>query len=196
MKRLICMLLLVLLSGTTELTTDDCSAPQCPSLSDVSISFSVSVQGKAQTAVNVTASKTGTIIVGIRLEQKSGFLWRKVPGGEWSDTVKNTRYAAVTHDLTVTKEGKYRAVVTVSIPETKENYEKTVEAVYSKTNFPPGDVDRNGLVTASDARLILRCSARLQSLDAEQKKLADVNSDGRVTAADARLALRIAAKLN
>lgn len=195
MKRLICVLLMVLLSGTTELTTDDCTAPQCPSLSNVSVSFSVSAGGKAQTAVTVTAAKRDTITVDVRLERKIGLLWVKVPGGEWTDTAKNTRYAAVTHDLTVAKEGKYRTVVTVSVQGTGESYERIAEAVYSKTSYQSGDVDRSGLVTASDARLILRFSAQLQSFDAEQKKLADVDGDGNVTASDARRALRIAAKL-
>lgn len=195
MKRLICVLLMVLLSGTTELTTNECAEPGCPSLSNVSVVFSVSGQGKAQTAVTVTASERDTITIGIRVERKSGLLWLKVSGGEWSDTAKNTRYAAVTHDLTVAKEGKYRAVVTVSVQGTGESYERIAEAVYSKTSYQPGDVDRSGLVTASDARLILRFSAQLQSFDAEQKKLADIDGDGNVTASDARRTLRIAAKL-
>lgn len=195
MKRLICMLLLVLLSGTTELPAQENAEPQCPSLSNVSVTFSVSMQGKAQATVTATAAERKTIHVSIRLERKSGLLWLKVSGGEWSDTAKNTCYAAVTHDLTVTKEGTYRVVVTVSVPETGESYQKIVEAVYSKTNYPSGDVDRSGFVTASDARLILRYCAQLQSLDSEQKRIADINSDGNVTAADARLVLRIAAKL-
>lgn len=195
MKRLICVLLMVLLSGTTELTTNECAELGCSSLSNVSVVFSVSRQGKAQTAVTVTASERDTITIGIRVERKSGLLWLKVSGGEWSDTAKNTRYAAVTHDLTVAKEGKYRTVVTVSVQGTGESYERSAEAVYSKTSYQSGDVDRSGLVTASDARLILRFSAQLQSFDAEQKKLADVDGDGNVTASDARRALRIAAKL-
>lgn len=195
MKRFICILLIVLFPGLDEWFGISAS-DGFVSLSNVSVSFSVSAEGKAQTAVTVTAAKRDTITIDVRLERKIGLLWVKVSGGEWSDTAKNTRYAAVTHDLTVTKEGIYRAVVTVSAQEIGESHQKTVEAVYSKLNFSPGDVDRNGLVTASDARLILRYSALLQSFDAEQKNLADINSDGRITAADARLALRIAAKLN
>ncbi len=56
-----------------------------------------------------------------------------------------------------------------------------------------GDVDGNGKVTSADARLILRYSARLESMSDE--KVADIDRNGRVNSADARLALRISAKL-
>lgn len=59
-----------------------------------------------------------------------------------------------------------------------------------------GDVDGNGRIEASDARLALRYSAKLQTLTAEQQKRADIEGDGRVTASDARLILRKAAKLD
>lgn len=62
--------------------------------------------------------------------------------------------------------------------------------------FDLGDVDGDGRVTASDARLILRRAARLVTFTPEQDWLADVDGDGRVTAADARLVLRVAAKLD
>lgn len=58
-----------------------------------------------------------------------------------------------------------------------------------------GDINKNGKVEASDARLILRASASLVTLNAEQKLIADCNTDGKISAADARKALRAAAKL-
>lgn len=54
-----------------------------------------------------------------------------------------------------------------------------------------GDVDGDGKVTASDARLILRASVGLETLDLER---ADVDGDGKITSADAREALRTAVK--
>lgn len=54
-----------------------------------------------------------------------------------------------------------------------------------------GDVDGDGKVTASDARLILRASVGLENLDLER---ADVDGDGKITSADAREALRTAVK--
>ena len=58
-----------------------------------------------------------------------------------------------------------------------------------------GDVDLDGKVTAKDARLALRVSAKLETLTATQLRLADLNSDGIVTAAEARKILRVSAKL-
>ena len=59
----------------------------------------------------------------------------------------------------------------------------------------PGDVNGSGSVTASDARLALRASASLETLDSAQIACADVNGDGNVTANDARQILRYSAKL-
>lgn len=58
-----------------------------------------------------------------------------------------------------------------------------------------GDVDKNGVVAAKDARLVLRHSAKLENLDESGCALADVNSDSSITAADARKILRCAAKI-
>ena len=58
-----------------------------------------------------------------------------------------------------------------------------------------GDLDKDGKVTASDARVALRISAQLVNGTKYQKTAADMNSDGKVTAVDARKILRIAAQL-
>lgn len=58
-----------------------------------------------------------------------------------------------------------------------------------------GDVNADGSVTATDARLVLRASAKLEELTEAQQSSADVNSDGNITSADARTILRISAKL-
>ncbi len=61
-----------------------------------------------------------------------------------------------------------------------------------------GDVDRNGDVTAADARLALRAAVGLEKdikAGTEAFAAADVDGDGVVTAADARTILRIAVKL-
>lgn len=57
------------------------------------------------------------------------------------------------------------------------------------------DVNGDGKVTAADARLALRTSAGLNSLEGVYFVAADCNSDGKITAADARKILRIAAGL-
>lgn len=67
--------------------------------------------------------------------------------------------------------------------------------IYNNNGIHLGDVDNNGKIDASDARLILRYTARLETLTEAQILSSDINSDGRVTAADARLLLRYAAGL-
>ena len=58
-----------------------------------------------------------------------------------------------------------------------------------------GDINNDGKITAADARLLLRHTAKLESLDSETLKYSDANKDGRISAADARLLLRVSAKL-
>lgn len=61
-----------------------------------------------------------------------------------------------------------------------------------------GDVDCDGLVTASDARLALRASVRLENFptDSVQYKASNVSSEDPVSAGDARSILRVSVKLD
>lgn len=58
-----------------------------------------------------------------------------------------------------------------------------------------GDVDFDGSVTVSDARIVLRCAVGLEMLSTEGSKLADFDGDGTVSVADARSILRVAVGL-
>ena len=58
-----------------------------------------------------------------------------------------------------------------------------------------GDVDGDGRVTARDARLTLRCSARLETFTEAQLAAARVTGGDTVTARDARRILRVSARL-
>ena len=60
-----------------------------------------------------------------------------------------------------------------------------------------GDANLDGQITAADARIILRISAKLDNLEDKNitVEVIDVNFDGTVTASDARTVLRVAAKL-
>lgn len=58
-----------------------------------------------------------------------------------------------------------------------------------------GDVDADGSITASDARLCLRAAAKLEVLTEKQQVAADINNILGITSADARKILRAAAKL-
>ena len=59
-----------------------------------------------------------------------------------------------------------------------------------------GDINCNGDVTAADARLALRCSAKMEAFDGMKKCAADTDRNGVVNAADARKILRVAAKVD
>ncbi len=65
----------------------------------------------------------------------------------------------------------------------------------SNKNHLQGDMNGDGKITASDARTVLRYSAKIEIPDENQAKIADVNSDGRITASDARKILRVSAKI-
>lgn len=58
-----------------------------------------------------------------------------------------------------------------------------------------GDATLSGGLTAADARLALRYSARLEDMAPLARELADIDRSGKVTAADARLILRMSARL-
>lgn len=58
-----------------------------------------------------------------------------------------------------------------------------------------GDVNGDGKVNSSDARDVLRATAGLDKLSAEEKKRADINGDGKVNSSDAREILRKSAGL-
>ena len=54
-----------------------------------------------------------------------------------------------------------------------------------------GDVDSDGKITATDARIILRAGIGLEKLSDEQKTNADADYNGKITATDARKILRL-----
>ena len=58
-----------------------------------------------------------------------------------------------------------------------------------------GDANNDKKINASDARIILRISAKLAIPTQEQLLASDVTKDGKITAADARKVLRVAARL-
>lgn len=77
----------------------------------------------------------------------------------------------------------------------------TAKAIYkdaSQTTVLPGDINGDGKVTATDARIALRIATKLEKLE-DQKvtdlAAADVDGNGKITATDARKILRVATKL-
>lgn len=62
------------------------------------------------------------------------------------------------------------------------------------TTYIAGDSDNNGILTASDARVILRISVNLEACDG-RTSLLDTDYDNKITAADARYVLRASVSL-
>ena len=82
------------------------------------------------------------------------------------------------------------------------NGENYVQFSDTKVTFPKnqhisGDANGDGKITAADARIALRISAKVDSLEKYNltAEVLDVTGDGKITAADARKILRIAAKI-
>ena len=71
--------------------------------------------------------------------------------------------------------------------------EETSEA--DVVEYRLGDVNFDGRITAADARLALRFSAKLDVPTAEQFIVADVIDNDKIESSDARLILRVSAKL-
>ena len=74
--------------------------------------------------------------------------------------------------------------------------EKIIPAL-PEVNITPGDVNGDGEITASDARIALRISAGLETIESANAVLevVDINNDGEITASDARTILRKSAGL-
>lgn len=64
------------------------------------------------------------------------------------------------------------------------------------TEYSLGDVNNDGKITAADARIVLRVSAKLETLNSDAEQYADIDSNGKITAADAKIVLRISAQLD
>jgi uncharacterized repeat protein (TIGR02543 family) len=65
-----------------------------------------------------------------------------------------------------------------------------VDGKVTVINITYGDINDDGVITASDATLVLRYIVGLNTFDDNQKLAADVNNDGQITASDATIILR------
>lgn len=83
---------------------------------------------------------------------------------------------------------KTAEVASVSVTEEDSSADEEV-------TYRLGDVNFDGRITAADARLALRFSAKLETPTAEQFIVANVIVNEKIEASDARLILRVSAKL-
>ena len=86
---------------------------------------------------------------------------------------------------------------TTEAPEVDDTTEapEVEDTTDAEPEFRLGDVNFDGKITAADARLALRFSAKVQIPTAEEFIVADVITDGIIYAADARLILRVSARI-
>ena len=82
---------------------------------------------------------------------------------------------------------------TESFTEEISTDDSDVEIEFDATKF--GDINQDGKISASDARMLLRCAANLEKVTDYILTYGDFSRDGKITAYDARTALRIAARL-
>ena len=77
------------------------------------------------------------------------------------------------------------------------NAEPAAQDLMGFADYLPGDVDNDGLITAADARLILRQVVQIDCYDPDSAAYAacDVDGDGLVTSEDARLLMRVSVGL-
>ena len=168
----------------------DSAIPQFSYIQHISVTFYMA-NGKASASYLVSVSGKRDIDIDIVIEKKTlGFIWADVSRSAVS--VKNVQYYSGTFKADVSGSGEYR--VRISAKVNGEKTEKTVGFTYDESIFL-GDVNGDNRITAYDARLVLRYSAKIESFTEKQKVFADINADGKITASDARIVLRIAAKL-
>ena len=67
--------------------------------------------------------------------------------------------------------------------------------IAGEKTYCTGDLNGDGKIQATDARIALRISARLETADETQNISGDVNKNGKIDASDARQILRVAASL-
>ena len=83
---------------------------------------------------------------------------------------------------------------TESVTEEISTDDSDVVIEFDATKF--GDINQDGKISASDARMLLRCAANLEKVTEYIFTYGDFNRDGKITANDARTALRVAAHLD
>lgn len=204
MKRIISIILalvLMLLCGicacaeeensTVEIMpTTEMGIPQFSYFQHINVTFYIS-NGEARVSYLVSLVRNRNVDINIVIEKKTlGFIWADV--AKASESHKNVQYYSGTFNADVSGSGEYR--VRISAKVNGEKTEKTVGFTYDESIFL-GDVNGDNRITAYDARLVLRYSAKIEGFTEKQKVFADINSDGKITASDARIVLRIAAKL-
>lgn len=111
-----------------------------------------------------------------------------------SKVIKNGAYSAESESvITFSEKGIYK--IFCAVKDSTNSIASAFSAEITVVDIMLGDVNGDSVITAADARLALRYSAKIGELTADGLFAADVNKDGAVNASDARTILRCAANL-
>ncbi len=166
--------------------------PSYKNTNSVSLNFYIDSNGNAYVTYSVAIKETSTqkAEAEVYIEKKLfGPFWQTL-NVEYTDSFYEHHHVG-SFDFKVTENGTYRAVLNVHSGE--DDIELKTVCDYEKGKLI-GDVNSDGRITAADARLVLRYSARLEGDSVDIRRHGDLNNDGKVTAYDARLLLKISAK--
>lgn len=159
-------------------------------INQLTLTFHIASNSKAVISYYVSAKIKTKMTITVDIDKKILGFWRST-GIKYTDYATGF-YASGSHTATIEDSGTYRAVIRVSFNEGKGYAEK--QFVFNK-NLIYGDADNNGVVTATDARFVLRCATRLEKYDKTLLERCDINGDGMLTASDARYILLIALRI-
>lgn len=154
---------------------------------DKYVAFDYTVYELIQTGLTVD----DTVAVGSYAGDELNFSKLKVYAIYNSGEKKLTENYELIHNIDTSVIGKYP--VTVVCGEFVAEFEYIVE---KRREIRIGDANFDSQVTAADARLALRASAKIETLTDEAFLAADVDFDEKITAADARKILRVSAGLD
>ncbi len=186
----------------------ECSRDKCGYSTTEAHSFIIVMKNKKPVIEEATCEKTGTVLIkceGCDYEDTLTIAKAKHTFGDFEkyddekhaqkcEVCKVVAYADHTWDEgKVTKEPTHEEEGTkvYTCTSCKETKTETI----AKLQFVLGDVNKDGDITATDARIVLQNVAGLREFDNAEKELADINKDGNVTATDARIILQIVAGL-
>lgn len=115
------------------------------------------------------------------------FAQSHVPSGDFSNT---SIYIFKYPELSKTAYDPNRVVLTPTPSPTPTDTPNPVE------NPEPGDVNRDGVINANDALILLKVSAKILESSDDYLKYGDLNQDGILDAEDALIILKISAKIS
>lgn len=121
-------------------------------------------------------------------------------GGEYEDSVTLTwdtglatlNGSPVANGTVVSEPGTYKLEVINGDKVTKVSF--TIKGS-SLPEYIPGDLDKDGIITVSDALAALRVAAKIAEETEEFVLIGDADADGKITVSDALAILRVAAKM-